>query len=1308
MALQHLKLHPLTGNSDHDTTGLVNGQIVYVQNPTNGVQSTGMYADGSGGLTATTASITTLSAGTMISGSTNLYNIFLTAGQLSGTTVTAGSNISVSTSGTNYTVSVVPSPSFNNLTASGATSLQTLSATTMISGSTNIDSLFVKGVSAGSNTTIGGSSQYPSVSVVASPLFNNLTASGATSLQTLSATTMISGSTNLYQIFQTAGSGVQSVGATGNAQTGGTATNPVISIVASPSFNNLTVSGTGNFTGVLQSGGTNLGNIFVDGSGTTGRLPLWLNGVRTLTDSIIAQNGTGVTVNGSVNILGDVTILGTATTINTQTIQSLDNNILLNYSGNHVSAIGGGITVLSGTPSGVASVWATDANGAWSSNTAIITTAITVNGGNIAVTGGGAMTSGGTNLYNIFASAGSGVQSVGANGNLSTGGTVTNPTIILAASPSFNNVTYSGTSTGGNSIAVNVSATTLFSGSTNVDSLFVKGVSAGSNTTIGGSSQYPTVNVVASPSFNSITASGATSLQTVSATTMISGSTNLYQIFATAGSGVQSVGATGNAQTGGTATNPVISIVASPSFNSITASGATSLQTLSATTMISGSTNLYQIFAPLGTSGVQSVGATGNIQTGGTTLNPVISIVASPSFNNVTYSGTSTGGNSIATNVSGTTLFSGSTNVGTLFVNTISNGTNTTVGGSANHRTVNLVDSPSFNSITASGATSLQTVSATTMISGSTNLYQIFATAGSGVQSVGATGNAQTGGTATNPVISIVASPSFNNVTYSGVSTGGSSIAVNVSATTLFSGSTNVDSLFVKGVVAGSNTTIGGSSQYPSVSVVASPSFNNLTASGATSLQTVSATTMISGSTNLYQIFATAGSGVQTVTAGSNIVVGGTVTNPTVSLAASPSVNGLTVSGTGNFTGILQSGGTNLGNIFVDGSGTTNKIPLWLNGVRTLTDSIMTQSGITVAGSVNIIGNVNVLGTATTFNTQTVQSQDNNILLNFSGSYVSALGGGITVLSGTPSGVASTWSIDANGAWSANTAILTSAITVNGGNIAVTGGGAMTSGGTNLYNIFATAGQDFTTASNGLTKSGYNVTLGGTLTAATTVVLGGNALQLSGEGASSTTVAWSGAPYYTRLLVNGNGSQLKTTYGTLGDNYFKAADIITMNFADGGTGSVMRMAFDGTNMYVTDAVNSRGLEYVADYSPNFLTNSLVTKLYVDQAITGVTSGLTNTHVQPGSNITTGGTAANPTVNLVASPSINNLTVSGTTTAQGISGTTIYASQFFQMTPYTGANPTSPNNNDAWFYSAATGIITLNYRVGGVTKSVELS
>jgi hypothetical protein len=38
----------------------------------------------------------------------------------------------------------------------------------------------------------------------------------------------------------------------------------------------------------------------------------------------------------------------------------------------------------------------------------------------------------------------------------------------------------------------------------------------------------------------------------------------------------------------------------------------------------------------------------------------------------------------------------------------------------------------------------------------------------------------------------------------------------------------------------------------------------------------------------------------------------------------------------------------------------------------------------------------------------------------------------------------------------------------------------------------------------------------------------------------------------------------------------------------------------------------------------------------------------------------------------------------------------------------GSNPSSPNDNDIWMHSGATGTITLNYRVGGVTVNVEMS
>ena len=114
--------------------------------------------------------------------------------------------------------------------------------------------------------------------------------------------------------------------------------------------------------GLSTSSGT------VGGTGTAGYIAKW-NSTTGLTNSLLSETGTGVTVMGSVYIYGNVDVLGTATTFNTQTIQTADNNITLNLSGSHVSSYGGGITVLSGRADNVSSTWNIDAIGAWSANT---------------------------------------------------------------------------------------------------------------------------------------------------------------------------------------------------------------------------------------------------------------------------------------------------------------------------------------------------------------------------------------------------------------------------------------------------------------------------------------------------------------------------------------------------------------------------------------------------------------------------------------------------------------------------------------------------------------------------------------------------------------------------------------------------------------------------------------------------------------------------------------------------------------------------------------------------------------------------
>ena len=68
-------------------------------------------------------------------------------------------------------------------------------------------------------------------------------------------------------------------------------------------------------------------------------------------------------VNGNV----DVTI--NRESLNTQTVVAEDNNIELNYNGNHQTSIGGGIIVLHGISENNNSVFETNENGDWVTNT---------------------------------------------------------------------------------------------------------------------------------------------------------------------------------------------------------------------------------------------------------------------------------------------------------------------------------------------------------------------------------------------------------------------------------------------------------------------------------------------------------------------------------------------------------------------------------------------------------------------------------------------------------------------------------------------------------------------------------------------------------------------------------------------------------------------------------------------------------------------------------------------------------------------------------------------------------------------------
>ena len=98
--------------------------------------------------------------------------------------------------------------------------------------------------------------------------------------------------------------------------------------------------------------------------------------------------------------------------------------------------------------------------------------------------------------------------------------------------------------------------------------------------------------------------------------------------------------------------------------------------------------------------------------------------------------------------------------------------------------------------------------------------------------------NITTGGTALNPIVNLVDSPSVNNINYSGTSIGGSSIANSVSATTsIYSAGTSLETIIyniaastenITNVQPGTNITTGGTASSPIINVVDSPSFLGL------------------------------------------------------------------------------------------------------------------------------------------------------------------------------------------------------------------------------------------------------------------------------------------------------------------------------------------------------------------------------------------------------------------------------------------------------------------------------------------------
>jgi len=203
------------------------------------------------------------------------------------------------------------------------------------------------------------------------------------------------------------------------------------------------------------------------------------------------------------------------------------------------------------------------------------------------------------------------------------------------------------------------------------------------------------------------------SYTSLSATTFYSGSTNLETVINDlAGSDITRIQGGTNISTGGTANQPIVNLNADIDVTS-----------LSADTIYSGSTNLETVINDLAGTDITRVQGGTNISTGGTANEPIVNLNADIDV----------------TSLSANTIYSGSTDVSTLFKNwTLQIDFDAHTGDTSNPHNVTAaqIGAPTLSGMTAlldtkadlSGDTFTGTIDAPTILSGGTDLYSIFTT----------------------------------------------------------------------------------------------------------------------------------------------------------------------------------------------------------------------------------------------------------------------------------------------------------------------------------------------------------------------------------------------------------------------------------------------------------------------------------------------------------------------------------------------------------------------------------------------------
>ena len=315
---------------------------------------------------------------------------------------------------------------------------------------------------------------------------------------------------------------------------------------------------------------------------------------------------------------------------------------------------------------------------------------------------------------------------------------------------------------------------------------------------------------------------------------------------------------------------------------------------------------------------------------------------------------------------------------------TINNGINTFTAGTFPNVSINITDA-SLNNLFTSGTTrffqaSATTFSAGTLFSGSTDLYDIFSNT-----KIQPGTNTYTGGTINRPTVNISAL-TINTLTASGTSYFTNGLSANIlSAGTIFSASTDLYDIFSTTntrIQPGTNTYTGGTPDSPTINVSALTIYN-LTASGESyftgglSANTLSGGTILSASTDLYDIFEIIGTGVQAISQGSNILIGSSSLSGNVTIWGDVVVMGQSISA---FTSQLY---VEDNNVFLNFNPTADTTSTSLGAGWTIQDG---------SGTVGTDAFFNIMGTASTVDDRSFSTNLNDIRIRESGTISSPNG----------------------------------------------------------------------------------------------------------------------------------------------------------------------------------------------------------------------------------------------------------------------------------------------------------------------------